>query len=64
MGLDALAIRCWSELQYEYKIAPCTVMGVLNKRQIPIVCETDVTNAPAMLALAMASYTGVGCLDV
>ena len=64
MGLDALAIRCWSELQYEYKIAPCTVMGVMNKRQIPIVCETDVTNAPAMLALAMASYTGVGCLDV
>ena len=64
MGLDALAIRCWSELQYEYKITPCTVMGVLNKRQIPVVCETDVTNAPAMLALAMASYTGVGCLDV
>ena len=64
MKLDALAIRCWSELQYEYKIAPCTVMGVLNKRQIPVVCETDVTNAPAMLALAMASYTGVGCLDV
>ena len=64
MELDALAIRCWSELQYEYKIAPCTVMGVLNKRQIPVVCETDVTNAPAMLAMAMASCTGVGCLDV
>ena len=64
MGLDVLAIRCWSELQYEYKITPCTVMGVLNKRQIPVVCETDVTNAPAMLAMAMASYTGVGCLDI
>ena len=64
MGLDALAIRCWSELQYEYKITPCTVMGVLNNRQIPVLCETDATNAPAMLALAMASYKGVGCLDV
>lgn len=64
MGLDALAIRCWSELQYEYKITPCTLMGVLNKKQIPVICETDVTNAPGMLALAMASYTGVGCLDV
>lgn len=62
--LDVMAIRCWSELQYEYKITPCTVMGILNKRQIPVVCETDVTNAPAMLALAMASLTGVGCLDV
>ena len=64
MKLDVMAIRCWSELQYEYKITPCTVMGILNKRQIPVVCETDVTNAPAMLALAMSSYTGVGCLDI
>ena len=64
MKLDVMAIRCWSELQYEYKITPCTVMGILNKRQIPVVCETDVTNAPAMLALALASMNGVGCLDV
>lgn len=64
MALDVMAIRCWSELQYEYKIAPCTVMAILNKRQIPVVCETDVTNAVAMFALAMASYTGVGCLDI
>lgn len=64
MKLDVMAIRCWSELQYEYKITPCTIMGVLNKRQIPVCCETDVTNAPAMLALAMASNTGVGCLDI
>lgn len=64
MSLDVMAIRCWSELQYEYKITPCTVMAILNKRQIPVVCETDVTNAVAMFALAMASYTGVGCLDI
>ena len=64
MKLDVMAIRCWSEFQYEFKIAPCTVMGVLNNCQIPVVCETDVTNAPAMLALALASGTGVGCLDV
>ena len=64
MKLDVMAIRCWSELQYEYKITPCTVMGILNKRQMPVVCETDVTNAPALMALAMASETGVGCLDI
>ena len=64
MKLDVMAIRCWSELQYEYKITPCTVMGILNKRQMPVVCETDVTNAPAMMALALASDTGVGCLDI
>ena len=64
MQLDVMAIRCWSELQYEYKITPCTIMGILNKRQIPVVCETDATNAPAMLALTLASGMGVGCLDV
>ncbi len=64
MKLDVMAIRCWSELQYQYKITPCTVMGILNKRQKPVVCETDVTNAPAMLALALASEAGVGCLDI
>ena len=64
MELDIMAIRCWSELQYEYKIAPCCVMGIFNHKQIPVVCETDVTNAPPMLALTMASGSGAGCLDI
>ena len=64
MHLDVMAIRCWSELQYEYKIAPCAIMGLLNQRKMPIVCETDASNAPAMLALTLASDSGTGCLDV
>lgn len=64
MALDVMAIRCWSELQYEFKITPCTVMGVLSQRGLPIVCETDVTNAPAMLALNLASDSSTGCLDI
>lgn len=62
--LDVMAIRCWSELQYEFKITPCTIMGILNERKIPVVCETDVTNAPAMMALALAADKPVGCLDI
>lgn len=64
MKLDIMAIRCWSELQYEYKIAPCTVMGIFNHRKIPVVCETDVTNAPPMKVLSLASDSGAGCLDI
>lgn len=64
MKLDVMAIRCWSELQYEFKITPCTIMGILNERKIPVVCETDVTNAPAMAALSLASDKPVGCLDI
>ena len=64
MNLDVMAIRCWSELQYKFKITPCTIMGIFNEQKIPIVCETDVTNAPAMVALSMASGKPVGCLDI
>ena len=60
MALDVMAIRCWSEMQYEFKITPCTVMGILNQRGIPVVCETDVTNAPAMMALSLASGRPAG----
>lgn len=64
MKLDAIAIRCWSELQYEYKIAPCAPMGILNQMGIPAVCETDATNAIAMMALTLASGKPTGCLDI
>lgn len=41
--LDALAIRCWSELQEQLGITPCAVMGIFNGCGIPATCETDVT---------------------
>ena len=28
--LDALAIRCWTEIQLQMGISPCVAMGVLN----------------------------------
>lgn len=62
--LDAIAVRCWSELQYEYKIAPCALLGIFNQMGIPAVCETDVTNAVAMMALSLASGKPAGCLDM
>ena len=62
-SLDAVAIRCWSELQTELGITPCAVMGILNQSGIPAVCEMDVTNAISMLGLALASERSSGCLD-
>lgn len=63
MGLDAVAIRCWSELQERYGIAPCAVMGLLNQMGIASACEMDVTNAVAMIGLSLASEQSSGCLD-
>jgi L-fucose isomerase-like protein len=64
MRLDAIAVRCWSELQAEYKIAPCALLGILNQIGIPAVCETDASNAIAMAALSLASDRPAGCLDI
>ena len=61
--LDALAIRCWSELQQELGITPCAAMGLLNQEGVSAVCEMDVTNALAMTGLALASGCAPGCLD-
>lgn len=62
-ALDVMAIRCWSELQETLNISPCAVVGLFNQAGIPIACEMDVTNAIAMLGLALASQKSCGCLD-
>ena len=62
--LDAIAVRCWPELQDHLGITPCAVMGLLNHRGVCAACETDVSNAIAMKALAAASGLSAGCLDL
>lgn len=62
--LDAIAIRCWSELQTTFGISPCSVMGILNQNGVAAVCETDVANAIAMKGLSLAAGKGAGCLDL
>ncbi len=62
-GLDALAIRCWSEIQAQMGISPCVVMGALNDTGTPAACEVDIGNAVAMQALRLASYHSPVLLD-
>lgn len=61
--LDALALRCWVEMQQQLGISPCVVMGEMNERRIPVACEVDVGNAVAMCALSNASANVAACLD-
>jgi L-fucose isomerase-like protein len=63
MQLDAVAVRCWTEMQSELGISPCVVMGVLNDRFIPSACEVDVANAVAMYALALGAAKPPALLD-
>lgn len=61
--LQAIALRCWSELQTEVGIAPCTSMGVLGELGIPAACEVDITNAVMMYALQLGTNSPCTLLD-
>jgi L-fucose isomerase-like protein len=61
--LDAMAIRCWTEMQVQMGISPCVAMGILNETGLAAACEVDLGNAVAMRALHLASYEPVGLLD-
>jgi L-fucose isomerase-like protein len=62
--LDAVAIRCWSELEIEHGVAPCLILGELNERGIAAGCEVDVSNAIIMQALLLAGNKAPMLLDV
>ena len=61
--LDALALRCWIELQTQLGISPCVLLGALNNSGFAAACEVDTGNAIAMHALKLASGQETACLD-
>lgn len=61
--LDAMAIRCWTEMQVQMGISPCVAMGLLNETGLPAACEVDLGNAIVMRALHLASNEPSGLLD-
>ena len=61
--MDALAIRCWTELQQQLGISPCVLMGLLNNTGTKAACEVDIYNAVAMAALSLASGRPATVLD-
>ena len=63
-NLQAIAIRCWDELEKTYGIAPCLALCELNERGIAAACELDVNNAVMMRALGLAADFPVMLLDV
>ena len=62
-NMDAIAIRCWIELQEQLGISPCVLLGLLNNTGTIAACEVDVCNAVAMAALSMASGHPATVLD-
>ena len=62
-GLDALAIRCWIEMQEQLGVSPCVLISEMNNRGVVTACEVDVGNAVTMYGLHLASGNAATCLD-
>jgi L-fucose isomerase-like protein len=62
-NLDAIAVRCWVEMQKYLGISPCVLLSEMNDRGLVASCEVDVGNAVAMYALSKASGDVAACLD-
>ncbi|MEN6419592.1 MAG: hypothetical protein ABFC73_11810 [Clostridiaceae bacterium] len=48
-GADALALRCWPEIQGEWKFSACLAVSYLNEMGTIVSCESDVPGALSML---------------
>jgi L-fucose isomerase-like protein len=62
-SLDAVAIRCWVEMQEQLGVSPCVLLSEMNDRGLVAACELDIGNAVMMKALSLASDGPATCLD-
>lgn len=50
-GASALALRCWPEIQGEWKFSACLAVSYLNEQGMIVSCESDVPGALSMLLM-------------
>jgi L-fucose isomerase-like protein len=62
-GLVATAVQCWTSIEEFFGIVPCTVMSMLSNGLVPSACETDITGAVGMYAMALATGRPSALLD-
>ena len=61
--LDAVALRCWNEMETYLRVCPCVLLSELNDRGIVASCEIDMCSAFTMRALQLATEGPAACLD-
>ncbi len=53
--LVATAVQCWTSMEEYFGVVPCAVMSMMSNALKPSACETDITGAIGMYAMALAS---------
>lgn len=61
--LDAIALRCWNEMEQILRVCPCVLLSELNDRGIVASCEIDMCSAVSMRAMSLASEQPAAVLD-
>jgi len=61
--LVATAVQCWTSMEQYFGVVPCTVMSMLSNALMPSACETDITGAIGMYAMALASRQPSALVD-
>jgi L-fucose isomerase-like protein len=61
--LDAIAVRCWNEMESHLRICPCVILSELNDRGIVASCEIDMCSAICMRAMNLATEKPTTVLD-
>ncbi len=61
--LDALALRCWNEMETYLRVCPCVLLSELNDRGITASCEIDMCSAITMRAMSLAAESPSAVLD-
>ncbi len=62
-AIDALAFQCWTSIQKNLGVNPCTVMSMLSDEMVPSACEVDITGVLTMYAMQHAADSPAGIVD-
>jgi L-fucose isomerase-like protein len=61
--LQISAVQCWTSLEENLGVVPCTVMSMMSEGLLSSACEVDVCGVLGMHALQLASETPSALLD-
>jgi L-fucose isomerase-like protein len=57
------AVQCWTSMEENLGVVPCTVMSMMSERLLSSACEVDICGVLGMHALQLASGTPSALLD-
>ena len=61
--VDVSAVQCWTSMEENLGVVPCTVMSMMSNDLLSSACEVDICGVIGMHALRLASGTPSALLD-